>query len=275
MAGNQLQLYVENKEDDSKSITPLTVTAGDVADLLVHFESLLRHALAESEGTSPTKRQALKQTPILPFVELRSGSLDLRFADPTGQYETILRMISAAITTGDYSATPPSALRQLREIYKRVQSFAGQFALGVVIKQQVERLATVSSETEIGDPVTYTAPTTLHGVLVTAGGKGEKPNIHIETAGGRQVRCEFQGTMHERRQKVRAMAPFIYQWVRLNGSATFAVFNDEIIEFLVTDGVPMADRKFSDSLRDLASVSGVDFAAIDDVDEYVRGLRGE
>ncbi len=275
MADTQLQLYVDAQASDLARITPLTVTASDVAELLAHFEALLRYTLAETEGVGPSIKRALKNTPIVPFVELRTGSLDLRFADPTGQYEAVLRAISSAVSVGDYINTPPVALRQLRGLYHRVSQFADKLSFGIVEKGQTERLATISSEADIGQPLTYAAPTTLHGVLVSAGGKGKEPNIHIETSGGRQVRCEFKGNQHERRQKVRALASFMYQWVRLDGSATYAAYNDEIVEFLVTDGAPMPDRKLSDALHDLASVSGLDLASIEDVDEYVRGLRGE
>ncbi len=255
---------------------PQLVSASEIADVLKAFEKLVLTTVQQqqlNQDVLSPERIEKQDRIILPLIDLLPGSIDLHFGITDDLIAPAIRTITRSIREQNYTELPTRAVEGLIDLRGIAQRNDYRFALGFINGRR-EELAEITGDTVINLPPEYKTSSTIHGIVINVGGKRE-PNLHLELPNGPVIICRFSGERKGMRSRARDAASYLFHWVRLEGIASWSIFDNQLRTFLIESVEPFGTTPLSQGLRNIAAASAVDYSSIDDVDAYTRSLRDD
>jgi hypothetical protein len=240
---------------------PSDFRSADLADVLVHFETLIKEALRRQEPDLDV------DDVIVGLVEIREGSNGLRFR--TSYMSKVLAAYAVAARAvaekeyEDLGGTAREALSGIQKVGRKYNS-AAEFRT----QEEVEPLATLEPDEEIpeAEAERIESPTTITGTVERVGGK--TPRAWIQTSGRSKVIVELN------EEQARHLANRLYQSVALRGRAVWNVETETIEDFELEEILPPKKKGVKEAFSELSEAVGDSFEGVDPV-EYTRRMRGD
>jgi hypothetical protein len=241
---------------------PADVRAGELAKIISAFEDMIASTVKRE------RPQISKEELGVGLVKIENASVGLEFATKLPELTiSAYDGITTSIATEKFLDLPSDTLRHLREIHSFIKS---KNCEGELLSRNGKAIlkAVLLPTTHIPQHPKVKVQTVIYGRIVRVG--GADPRVMFEAASGKTLFC---GVKSE--QLARKLGQRLYSWGGLKGTATLDSDSLEILDFQVDDlteyeGKLSLKNAFSE-LRNLASEYYDD---VDDVDDYIAGLRG-
>lgn len=244
---------------DGKDVSPSTVAARDLFDLILSLEAAIA---ATAQGLGATDADDLQFS----LVRISDGS-DAAGLALSEQMFRGAEVVSRSIKQNDFTALPPEAHGHLRRLWKR--SRATNWSLSIIPKDNGIVRCVIDPRVEILRPTPIAGRTTLYGTLDRIGGERKPTAVLIVPHLGRlTIRIATRAFAQE-------LADSLFEAIGLEGEATWNSESWEIEDFHADRIVPDFQQVTpSEAFAHLATAAGDRWDEIDP-DEYVRELRSE
>ena len=243
---------------DGKGVSPKTVSARDLFDLIFNLES----AFATTAKDSGAKDHDDLQISI---VEISAGSDELTLAVSDRMFKAAAK-VSNAIASNDFSKIPMQVHGRLRDLWKKAKST--NWTLRFCQNGNGIADASIAPDNEILKPGAIDGPTTLYGFVERVGGS-ERQTLQILLLSGERHTIGIKT-----KELAQQIAAHLHTIVGIEGDATWDIATWKLSEFKATAVVEYKDTSLPDAFESLAAVSGGHW---DDVnaDEYVGEFRSD
>ncbi|MCC7494129.1 MAG: hypothetical protein IT204_17350 [Fimbriimonadaceae bacterium] len=242
-----------NLRGSGQEPTPLTVTVGDLAKILVPFERAIVAAAGGGRGLG------------LALLGHEAGSSRPRLAVPAALLPG-LRAVCRAAVEGAGTGLPPKATRALAQLRRQ------SARLGVAVTLVGEPTAGLP-EVCLADPAAPPPPaelteqTTVYGRLLAIGGAGPRKHATLALREGGNLHVALDETL------ARQLAPRLFEVVALEGRAVWDLGTWTLRRFQAELVLPYTETAASAAFEALREVVGDAFAGIDP-DAWIRQVRG-
>ena len=237
-------------------ISPETVKASEIANLIVNFErTLLQQAKAEEPGIDTDEV-------LFCFERIDNKSLDLIFK-PVKVKDIITKsyiVIATAFSTGDYSHVNRAAIAPLKEIVKfsKKHHCEGYFNLNN------DTLSTFNETVDIvyDYPTSSKGETTIYGKIIRIG--GEDPKLHFRINDEEKLIFDIDEALAKK------LSPRLYEFIGLSGIATWNLFNFHIENFEIKSIIQLDNKPLSATFDEVKGLIGKYWDEIEDVESYLN-----
>lgn len=240
-------------------VVPATIRAKDLASIISAVEVMLVAAIEQSRTRQPVVTISL--------IGVSEGSTRLHFgSDYPAVVLPVYTQIATAIAVQDFAGLPRDSVAALHQL----QDFARKRRCDIEMRLQNgadELLATLTPSASIAEPATLTSPTTIYGYLIRIGGK--RPAARLDVVSGETISVQLKMEL------ARQLAPRLYTWIGLHGVGTWNAKTDALESFVADDIAPYQDTTIVDAMAALARVSSQVYETFEDVNGYIRTLRGD
>lgn len=206
-----------------------------------------------------------KENIIIGLAEIGNSSIGLRFA-PNLEELTIpaTHRLTQSVNNGDFSHLPSSVVNGLRKIssFTRKHECDAEFRS---INGEITVLAVVTPKTEIPIPTPLVGETTIYGTITRSG--GAEPKVQFRTIDGELIHCKASEEL------ARKAGARLYTEVALNGLASWNAVSYEIESFEIESIGDYKSTPLPVAFAEIRRIVGSVFDDIEDVAQYVAGLR--
>jgi hypothetical protein len=244
---------------DGSGVTPQTVRARDILELVVSLETAIasaaEHFVSHNISDAGLELHLSDIGDGVARYQLSTGELGYRAAS----------RCTRAIAENDLSWLPPRARDGILAIAAKSRSHNWTIRISDGDGMQA---ATIRPETEFAVKPRLSGFTNTQAYVVRVGGM--KPSAQLQLADGRQITASIAN-----QELATRLSGYLYKTVSVDGQATWTGDDLALTELQITDIGTFDDAAdIVDTLRHLASIAGGHWDHVD-AEEYIREMRSE
>jgi hypothetical protein len=244
-----------------KDITPETIRAHDLADIIISVEDSLTSIIRKSNPSADPEHL------VIGLVNIETGSTKLKFSSQIpGLAVSAFIALTTSIGANDYTSLPPSSVRAIQKIsdFAKKRNCEAVF----VVPSDTTHSAKITPETVINMPedAFVNGETTVYGMIERVG--GASPKVVIRTGANKSISCVVSEDL------AKELATRLYSWMGLRGTATWCTEDYTMEEFKIEDITTYEDQSFKQNMNELSALIGKYWQDEKDVVGTVSNIRG-
>ncbi len=244
-------------------ISPDRISIRELTDMLVNFEDSVIELILRDHPEVSTEEI------IVGLVKIGEGSARFIFRSTFMKYAIpVFILWASSIANNEYKNLPHKSIEASIKIasFAKSRNCIVEFRTG---EQSEDVLAKITPETEIIIPesVYLHGETVIYGRIERVG--GVKPIVTVRLDDNKLLHCRLS------EQKAKNLAPKLYDYVGIKGTAKWNVENYQIEHFEIDRLTEYQQMPISKAVNELAKEFGKYFDAIDDVNKHVSDIRGD
>ena len=253
--------YLIEFKIQGQDIRPNNLRLKDLGDFLAYVEDAIAPLVIKSNP------KLSREEIIIGLVGIRPGSIDLDFSPQLPEFVLpAVYQVAEAISSGNFENLPPHSVESIRKItsFCRKQ----RCSIEVIAKNgSDETLATITPELAIRPSSYIVGQTVIYGYVLRVG--GAEPKVLLRLTGNNLLSCD--GLF----DTVKKLAPRLYTWVGLEGTAKWNPKNFSIEEFKIERILDYEEGKVYEAVNEISNLIEPFYRDVPDPDRYIADLRGD
>lgn len=247
-----------NFEIEGRNVTPQTVSARDLFDLISNLESA---CAVTAKGSGAKESDDL----FVSIIGINSGSDKLTIAVSDRMFKAAGK-ISRAIARNDFREIPTPAHGKIRALWKKAHN--AEWTLSFRSDGNGIAEASIVPDHEILRPGAMDGRTTLYGVAERVGG-ADRQTLQILLLSGERCTIEIKS-----KELAEEIGKHLHRVIGLEGDATWDIDSWTLSNFKATDYVEYRDSSPNEAFKALYEVSNGLWDGLNE-NEYMNEIRSE